>query len=79
MPPATMTYSLDTLPLSNSFATLPPALYARVAPTPFETEAHVTHFNSEAAALRDLFVDRERLGRWLADYRAAVHPRDARG
>ena len=49
-----MHYSLDNLPLSNSFATLSPAFYSRVAPTPFETAPHLIHFNAEAAALLDL-------------------------
>ena len=49
-----MKHSLDTLPFSNSFAALPPAFYARVAPTAFATEPRLIHFNADAAALLDL-------------------------
>ena len=49
-----MKYSLDTLPLSNSFAALPPAFYSRVAPTPFETATRLIHFNGAAAELLGL-------------------------
>jgi len=49
-----MKYSLDNLPFSNSFAALPPLFYSRVAPTPFETEPTLIHFNAQAAALLDL-------------------------
>ncbi len=49
-----MKYSLDNLPFSNSFAALPPAFYSRVAPTPFESEPMLIHFNTQAAALLDL-------------------------
>jgi hypothetical protein len=46
-----MKYSLDTLPLSNSFAALSPAFHLRVTPTPFETEPRLIHFNAAAALL----------------------------
>lgn len=49
-----MKYALDTLPFSNSFAGLPGDFYSRVAPTPFETEARLIHFNSQAAQLLEL-------------------------
>ena len=49
-----MKYSLDNLPFSNSFTALPPVFYSRVAPTPFETEPTLMHFNAQAAALLDL-------------------------
>jgi len=49
-----MNYSLDNLPFSNSFAALPPAFYSRIAPTAFETEPRLIHFNTQAAALLDL-------------------------
>jgi len=44
-----MKYSLDSLPFSNSFARLPDAYYARVAPTPFEAPARLLHFNTRVA------------------------------
>jgi uncharacterized protein YdiU (UPF0061 family) len=46
-----MKYAMNTLPFSNSFATLPQAFYSRVAPTPFETKSKLIHFNTQAAAL----------------------------
>ncbi len=49
-----MTYSLDTLPFRNSFAALSSVFYSRVAPTPFDTQAQLIHFNTRAAALLDL-------------------------
>ena len=49
-----MKYSLDNLPFSNTFAALSPAFYSRVAPTPFDTEPTLIHFNTQAAALLDL-------------------------
>ena len=53
-PSVRMKYSLDNLPFSNSFAALPPVFYSRVAPTPFETEPQLIHFNTSTAALLDL-------------------------
>lgn len=44
----------DTLTFSNSFAALAPVFYSRVAPTPFETEARLIHFNTAAAELLEL-------------------------
>lgn len=49
-----MKVSLDTLPFRNSFAALPTAFYSRVTPTPFESEAHLIHFNTAAAELLGL-------------------------
>ena len=49
-----MAYNLSTLPFSNSFAALPDVFYSRVAPTPFQTQPKLIHFNAEAAALLDL-------------------------
>ena len=48
-----MKHSLDSLPLSNSFAQLSEAFYSRVQPTPFEKPAQLIHFNSAAAELLD--------------------------
>ena len=48
-----MKHSLDSLPLSNSFAALPEAFYSRVQPTPFEKPAQLIHFNRAAAGLLD--------------------------
>ncbi len=49
-----MKYSLNSLPLSNSFASLPGDFYTRVQPTPFELPASLIHFNTRAAGLLDL-------------------------
>lgn len=49
-----MKVSLDTLPFRNTFAALPTAFYSRVTPTPFESEAHLIHFNTAAAELLGL-------------------------
>lgn len=49
-----MTHNLSTLPFSNSFAALPDVFYSRVAPTPFQTQPRLIHFNAQAAALLDL-------------------------
>lgn len=49
-----MKYSFDNLPFTNSFAALAPDFYARVQPTPFESEARLLHFNTQAAELLDL-------------------------
>ena len=43
-----------TLPLSNSFASLPEDFYARVAPTPSLNATELIHFNPAAAELLDL-------------------------
>jgi len=48
---------IHSLPMSNSFASLPQQFYSRVQPTPFVSQAHLIHFNSEAAALLDLDPD----------------------
>ena len=53
----TMPYSLDNLPFSNSFGTLPEAFYSRVKPTPFTNRAELLHFNSDAASLLGLDPD----------------------
>ncbi|MGB5439238.1 MAG: YdiU family protein [Gammaproteobacteria bacterium] len=50
-------HTLETLPFSNSFATLPAAFYARVQPTPLEKPAKLIHFNTAAAELLNLDPD----------------------
>jgi hypothetical protein len=55
-----MKHSLDSLPLSNSFASLSGAFYSAVTPTPFEKNAHLIHFNGAAAELLDLHADVQR-------------------
>ncbi len=47
-------HTLDTLPLTNSFAALPAAFHARVQPTPLLQPAQLIHFNPAAAALLNL-------------------------
>ena len=47
-------HTLDTLPLTNSFAALPAAFHARVQPTPLMQPAQLIHFNPAAAALLNL-------------------------
>jgi uncharacterized protein YdiU (UPF0061 family) len=63
-----MNYSLDNLPFSNSFATLPPAFYSRVAPTAFETAPTLIHFNTQAAALLDLDPSVQQDPRFVATF-----------
>ena len=50
-------HTLETLPFTNSFATLPAAFYARVQPTPLEKPAQLIHLNTAAAELLDLNPD----------------------
>ena len=47
-------HTLDTLPLTNSFAALPAAFHTRVQPTPLLQPAQLIHFNPAAAALLNL-------------------------
>lgn len=47
-------YSFDTLPFSNSFASLGEAFYSRISPTPFRSPSHIVHFNAAAAAAMHL-------------------------
>jgi uncharacterized protein YdiU (UPF0061 family) len=47
-------HSLDSLPLTNSFATLPDAFHSRIKPTPLRQPARLIHFNQAAAQLLDL-------------------------
>ncbi len=49
-----MKYSLDQLPLSNSFAALGEDFYSLVSPTPFAKPAHLVHANADVAALLQL-------------------------
>jgi uncharacterized protein YdiU (UPF0061 family) len=49
-----MKHSLDSLPLSNSFAKLPDSFYSRVQPTPLRKPAQLIHFNRVAAGLLDI-------------------------
>ncbi len=49
-----MRHTPRTLPLSNSFAALPDDFYSRVAPTPFQSEEALIHFNRAAAELLEL-------------------------
>jgi uncharacterized protein YdiU (UPF0061 family) len=49
-----MKYSLETLQLSNSFATLGDKFFSRIVPTPFVTPSKLVHYNQQAAALLDL-------------------------
>ena len=66
----TMKHTLDTLPLSNSFARLGPAFYAAVQPTPFQSPARLVHWNPAAADLLDLDPDaRQQSLAWLSGNR----------
>lgn len=49
-----MPHTLDSLPLSNSFAQLDPRFYAQVVPTPFDSQPRLLHFNRAAAELLGL-------------------------
>jgi len=49
-----MKHDFTTLPLGNSFAKLGENFYSQVQPTPFESKAHLIHFNPQAAMLLDL-------------------------
>ena len=49
-----MMYSLDQLPLSNSFSTLGENFYSPVQPTPFRQAAHLVHANTAVAELLHL-------------------------
>lgn len=49
-----MKHTIDSLPFSNTFATLPDAFYSRINPTPFKNDSYLIHFNTEAAKLLDL-------------------------
>lgn len=49
-----MTHTPLTLPLSNSFASLPDDFYAHVHTTPLQQPAAMIHFNQRAAELIDL-------------------------
>jgi uncharacterized protein YdiU (UPF0061 family) len=49
-----MKHTIDTLPLSNSFAALGDKFFSRVTPTPFQSDTHLVHFNARAALLLDL-------------------------
>ena len=49
-----MKHDFTTLPLGNSFAALGEKYYSRVQPTPFQSNAHLIHFNTQAAMLLDL-------------------------
>ncbi len=44
-------FSPDTLPWTNSFASLSDDFYSRVTPTPYKTDARMLHFNPAAAEL----------------------------
>jgi uncharacterized protein YdiU (UPF0061 family) len=45
---------LETLRFDNTYARLPEAFYARLAPTPFSSRPYLISFNADAAALIDL-------------------------
>jgi len=49
-----MKHSLQSLPFSNSLATLDEKFYSRVKPTPFKSTSYLIHFNSDAAELLEL-------------------------
>lgn len=49
-----MKYSLDQLPLTNSFAGLGEAFYSPVPPTPFRQAAHLVHANPAVAGILGL-------------------------
>ena len=49
-----MKYSLDQLPLTNSFASLGEEFYSAVQPTPFKQPAHLVHANPAVADLLHL-------------------------
>ncbi len=49
-----MKHTLQTLPLSNSFAKLPGDFFSQVAPTPLQHETRLIHFNQAAAELLEL-------------------------
>jgi len=52
-----MKYTLKSLPLSNSFASLPQEFYARVEPSPTLNASRLIHFNPAAAELLGLAPD----------------------
>ena len=52
-----MKYSLDQLPLTNSFAGLGEAFYSAVQPTPFKQPAHLVHANPAVTELLHLNLD----------------------
>lgn len=47
----TRMYTLETLPLEQTFATLPEAFYARHQPTPFAESPYLVSFNPDAATI----------------------------
>jgi uncharacterized protein YdiU (UPF0061 family) len=61
-------YRLQDLPFTNSFARLPDIYYSRVAPTPFETNPHLIHFNHAAAELLHLDPDCHRHPRFAETF-----------
>lgn len=56
-----MKHRLETLPFSNSFASLAPDFYSRVKPTPFSSTSKLIHANPAAAEL--LHLDNEEFNR----------------
>lgn len=54
MPNIPTKHTVTTLPLSNSFSALGESFFSYVQPTPFNTHAHLIHYNHNVAELLDL-------------------------